>query len=417
MAWYRAGGGGIPSSLKTDMNAVLNKKFGTSTTYPPNGWPDDVNLLGPLPERTASGSIAHITDGADAVPLKNWAVTLPASLSGYSSIDCTRAKKNLLNDSVINKVGGNYYFGGATSATTLSCFLRAGTYTITLKLNVSVNVNIYMRDIDTDSNVSGFPSYNAATTQPVSKTFTLTEDTNVCVFTANANYQSADDIDYCMIEVGSSPSSYSPYTAPTTQTVNLGRTVYGGTVDVVQGTAEPFNLVSLNRSPQQAKREYGITINTQNENTLNITTTGVAYACERLFYSLTAGTYAVKFLATSSDSFTPDISIYRTDGTDVKFSIPPNTITTFTLADDTDIDIRLFASKSGDTTIRTVEFTNLQIEKGSTVHEYSPYFAPFTFTPLTPTPETALGVNNLWADAGDSEVTYRADIDLLLGGN
>ena len=38
----------------------------------------------------------------------------------------------------------------------------------------------------------------------------------------------------------------------------------------------------------------------------------------------------------------------------------------------------------------------------------------FTFTPITPTPETALGVNNFWADEGDSDVTYRADISLAL---
>lgn len=133
------------------------------------------------------------------------------------------------------------------------------------------------------------------------------------------------------------------------------------------------NLVALNTSPQQAKRDYGITVNTQTADALNITSTGVAYACERLFYSFKKGTYAVKFLATSSDSYTPVVSIYRTNGTGVKFNIQPNTLTTFTLADDTDIDIRLFASGSGDTTIRTVEYTNLQIEVGSTVSTYSQY--------------------------------------------
>lgn len=76
MAWYRAGGGGIPSSLKTGMNSVLNKKFGTSTTYAPATWPDNVNLLGPLPEKTASGSVAAITDGADGVPVKSWVITI-----------------------------------------------------------------------------------------------------------------------------------------------------------------------------------------------------------------------------------------------------------------------------------------------------------------------------------------------------
>lgn len=86
MAWYRAGGGGIPSSLKTDMNAVLNKKFGTSQDYPPTDWAPTVNLMGPLPEKTVSGAIATFADGADAVPLKKCEITLPASLDGYSSV-------------------------------------------------------------------------------------------------------------------------------------------------------------------------------------------------------------------------------------------------------------------------------------------------------------------------------------------
>ena len=61
MAWYRCGGGGIPSTLKAEMNDVLNKKFGTILqNYPPEGWPDNVNLLGPLPIKTASGAIADI---------------------------------------------------------------------------------------------------------------------------------------------------------------------------------------------------------------------------------------------------------------------------------------------------------------------------------------------------------------------
>lgn len=76
MAWYRAGGGGIPSAIKTDMNAVLNKKFGTSQDYPPTDWAPSVNLLGPLPEKTASGSVASITDGADGVPVKSWVITI-----------------------------------------------------------------------------------------------------------------------------------------------------------------------------------------------------------------------------------------------------------------------------------------------------------------------------------------------------
>ena len=71
MAYFRCGSGGMPAGLQSGMDAVLNKKFGTSTTYPPSGWPSDVNLLGPLPVKTASGAIASFSDGADDVPVKS----------------------------------------------------------------------------------------------------------------------------------------------------------------------------------------------------------------------------------------------------------------------------------------------------------------------------------------------------------
>ena len=68
MTFFRVGPAGIPGSIKTDMNNVLNKKFGTTgQDYPPTDWPTDVNLLGELEVKTASGLIASFTDGADDV--------------------------------------------------------------------------------------------------------------------------------------------------------------------------------------------------------------------------------------------------------------------------------------------------------------------------------------------------------------
>ena len=101
MTWFRVGGAGIPASLKNNMNSVLNKKFGTTgQNYPPNGWPDDVNLLGPLPEKTVAGVIAYTDDAADTVPVKSLICSIvpkqagsgtPSptnirALSGYSSV-------------------------------------------------------------------------------------------------------------------------------------------------------------------------------------------------------------------------------------------------------------------------------------------------------------------------------------------
>lgn len=116
MTWFRVGGAGIPASLKTAMNSVLNKKFGTSgQNYPPKGWPDDVNLLGPLPEKTVSGAIVNFSDGADTVPLKELIFSAspvqasgtpspsnPLPISGHTSLTGVHCGKNLFDISSLN---------------------------------------------------------------------------------------------------------------------------------------------------------------------------------------------------------------------------------------------------------------------------------------------------------------------------
>ena len=112
MTWFRVGGAGVPVSLKNGMNAVLNKKFGTSgQNYPPNSWPDDVNLLGPLPEKIVAGAIAHTDDAADTVPVKSMICSIvpkqagtgtPSptnvrALSGYTGLTIIQLGKNILN--------------------------------------------------------------------------------------------------------------------------------------------------------------------------------------------------------------------------------------------------------------------------------------------------------------------------------
>ena len=108
MTWFRCGG--IPVTLKNAMNAVLNKKFGTSSqNYPPNGWPDEVNLLGPLPVKSASGAIASFSDGADGVPVKSCVVSFlpsggggtpsaPVAITGVSGLSVTRADKPITSN-------------------------------------------------------------------------------------------------------------------------------------------------------------------------------------------------------------------------------------------------------------------------------------------------------------------------------
>ena len=131
MAFFRCGGSGIPASLKSGMNSVLNKKFGTSTTYDPAGWPADVNLLGPLPVKSASGAIASFADGADGVPVKSCTVSFlpsggggtpsaPVAIVGHSGITLTN-KDNMstpTHTDTYTDTFGQTIYGGTRDLTT-----------------------------------------------------------------------------------------------------------------------------------------------------------------------------------------------------------------------------------------------------------------------------------------------------------
>ena len=288
-------GGGIPSSLKTDMNAVLNKKFGTSTTYAPDTWAPNVNLLGPLPEKTVSGAIAHIEDGADTVPIKSWDVTVGANLGGVSSVEVTQAGKNLFGLVPYQATAYNL------PAKSDCMFIKKGTYTFSFdEISDSNTVSTSWRYVVTVYDESGnlpddltlannimwrgtLSSY-ASPANSTAKSITLTFAIDCYIFIRfwSGDTTSNMTMKQPQLEAGSTASTYAAYTAPTVTTVSLGRTIYGGNADVVNGT-----------------------------------------------------------------------------GTD---------------------------------------------ENGN----------DFTFTPISPTPQTPLGTSNFWADTGDSEVTYRADIDLII---
>lgn len=251
MAFYRCGGGGIPSSLKTDMNAVFNKKFGTAVDYPPEGWPDTVNLMGPLPEKTiVSSPIADFSDGADDVPTKSLVVTIPPTLSGVSVLNEKQIpSRNMASmsdaDFTLNSV--HYYTengvlhidGTSTSETSsnnnafkvLDFWLPSGTYYFSRGATLaSLNVPAYLKKYDDKTEVK----VNQGS-------FTLSEKTHLYIglYVYQKTFSNIK-AEIC-INLGSTAITYED-TAPMTQyTANLGRTIYGGEVDIVNGTGTDEN--------------------------------------------------------------------------------------------------------------------------------------------------------------------------------
>ena len=388
MAFIRAfGGGGIPSALKSAMNAVLNKKFGTSTTYAPEDWPADVNLLGPLPEKTASGSIAHITDGADTVPIKAWDVTVDANLDGVSSVKVTQAGKNLLNPSYLengyslSNTTGLPFASSGRIATTTPVPIRGGA-TITVSWDSSIQNVYYIYSIlkngtlvERVANKTNGSSFN---TQDADSIY-------ICLFQSQATPITISDFNYIQIEVGSTASTFEAYTASIVTTVTLGRTIYGGTADVVNGTGtDGFIKYELDDndswSPYSgAGHSFWHNVATGEDRPIDQTKLSKCI-CNHLTYS------------SSAPASAPDFSFVVQGGQRIVVT--------------------------ADSTIDTVDKFKTWLQSNPLVFA-CPAASPtdFTFTPMTPTPQTPLGTSNFWADTGDSEVTYRADIALALAAN
>lgn len=402
MTWYRVGPAGIPGSLKTDMDTVLNKKFGTSTTYPPNTWPDNVNLLGPLPEKTASGAIAHIEDGADGVPLKNWLVTLPASLDGYTEVNGYKQGANVIDYTSnlttgtsggltfsVTADGGISYSGTASSTfayvTAKFDFSIKSGQTFTFSRNTAFSyihrITLTFSD-DTTANVS-------ISANDTSATYTPAKDVKavrllVAGLTTSTSY---NDTVYLQTEYGSTATAYTAYEAPTTATASLGRTIYGGTADIVTGEgSETYPTIKI------SDLTFVKDANCQH-----------TFMCTNLPRKYGFGIYNIFSSAfttyTSGNSTGSNIASLEV-GNDNTIFLNGGSARFYITADSS------YDNKSASDFV--ADFANtLLIYEASTP-------TPFTFTPITPTPETALGVSNWWADEGDSDVTYRADISLAL---
>ena len=258
MAWYRCGGGGIPSSLKSDMDDVFNKKFGTVLQdYPPEDWPETVNLMGPLPEKTVSGSVVAFSDGADDVPLKSCEVTIAPTLDGISSVDIVKMGGNFIelytrasnagisysinDDGSLHREGtanGNSFNNGNVSDYASCPYkFKAGTYTLSVSGNIDNNTYVQIGMFT----ASGASVQAQGIAGNGSKTFTVNEDFGTWYYCKLNSGVTVDDDVYIWINAGETSLPYDKKIEPTTHTANLGRTIHGGEVDVVNGTGTDEN--------------------------------------------------------------------------------------------------------------------------------------------------------------------------------
>ena len=325
---------------------------------------------------TVSGSVVSIDNGADEVGAKSCVVNVRPTLSGVSSVTETQIpSRNMASmsdaDFTLNSVhyytenGVLYIDGTSTSETSsnnnafkvLDFWLPSGTYYFSRGTTLtSLNVPAYLKKYDDKSQIV----VNTGS-------FTLSEKTHLYIGLYVYQKTFADIKAEICINLGSTAITYED-TAPITQyTASLGRTIYGGQVDIVNGTGT---------------EEYGrLVLNSDNMNIIS---------------RVNANKYRV---------FNADCGALVTgsDYADIVVSSPlrPQTGTAN--------DDRAYINANGDIRMNfTAEYNSVadMISAVGSITIVYPIATPTDFTFTGQEIPTRLGYNAFWADSGDTELTY-----------
>ena len=342
------------------VGSMLNKKFSTDRGFKPVEWESAISKLTPLAERTVSGAIVTFSDGADDVPTKSLKVTMPPTLSGVSEVTETQTGRNLASELLE---------WNATNRIISPIFLKSGTYTVSFQRSVSPSA-IYIRKGDT-IRLGG----DAYATKYSSVFFTFTADESTYYYvqiyrSASSTTWEEAPVTNVQIEYGSTAHDYEPYTAPTQYTASLGRTIHGGQVDIVNGVGSngygkitDFSGLTANGTSSTGAYRYRLNV------------ADCAIYTDRQAISSEPLTFRASFNGSVNE-------FYNASG-------------------------YLLIFLSQDNVADAIEYlTGVSI--------VYPLATPTDFTFDGQEIPTRLGYNAFWSEQGDTEVTYRRDIDLAL---
>ena len=224
-----------------------------------NGTVPDLDLI--LPTDTASGDIASITDGQSVVPVKSLKVTLEPIQSGSGTPSPDNVRPISGRTECVTEVCGVNWFD-ASATTNLRDFSRSGeTFTNTetdTRSSIRLSVLYYSKGaqigISNETIVTSVGRASRSLNIPSGTDKLRIRDSGSSrdlyfeypfsgsgSYVLSADFVSVDPttvgglvIKNIQLELGTTATAYEPYQG-TSYTTDLGRTVYGGTLDVVSG--------------------------------------------------------------------------------------------------------------------------------------------------------------------------------------
>ena len=388
---------------------AIRAKNGETTQYKPSEMAAAISALETaleiLPQDTVSGAIANFPDGSNNYPVVELIANIdpkqagsgdpsPSNvrpISGSTEVKVSKQGKNLLLEDCTQYNANSYI--------TQPFILKPGQYTISFQSSETASA-IYVRKGSTIAlgTTAYLYKYNV-------NEFSFTADEETYYYFQF--YKSApgwsSPPNNSQLEVGSAASDFVPYSAPEVKTIDLGSTVYGGTLNVttgeltVKGILEVFNQVYSDRVSSQINSFI------KNSGTVDVVGdyTRITFAVNsgtQTQYNKASNTYPSKYQICN---IAPHVFSYNAESNhwyrnNVLYLFLPTSI-------------------CGSTAQSVYDYL-VSIANTTPLTFFLPYSSGNEQTyQLEPEEvKTLLGVNNIYADTGDVEVTYRADIDLYI---
>lgn len=364
---------------------AIRAKNGETTQYKPSEMAPAIMAIESglelLPQDTVAGAIANFPDGSNNYPVVELIANIdpkqagsgdpsPSNvrpISGYTGMNITKQGKNLAD--------GNMTQDGTTRVILIdNIYLKAGSYTISITCDTARHFYYRTHGVSSWTLLGGYSK----------KVVTFTIDGNgyydfSYYHTNGVNISELSDL---QLEVGSSATAYEAYQAPEVKTISWeseAGTVYGGTLNVTTGELTATRKsVTFNGSSSE---NWGYNAVTQGN----------------LFRITNQGNAIINANNTLCNSFKPTSA--RTD-----FTISGSAVGYMEFIHNGII---------GDTPVELIAAWRNYLAENNIQVVFS-LTTPEVYQLEPEEVKTLLGVNNIYADTGDVEVTYRADIDLYI---
>jgi len=380
----------VDDEARTDLNTV---KADLSQL------PTFSDLYKAYPTDAASGPVASFSDGADGLPMQSVVAQIEPiqagsgdpspdnvrPISGWNAVKVNHAGKNVLDLSNVQL--------GTWNKWDIPNTLKPNT---TYRYSVSNATYAYGLFMTSNHTETGGGVMVRLVTYIQNSSVTFTTPANVGDYpwlvlgggNGNAGHADAD----FQLELGSTATDYEPYVGESV-TIDLGQTVYGGTLDVVSGELTVLGIKDVLTVVNGVLRSSLFSE--------SLAAQSVSVLGENVRLGLNRNSQTNNMQTASSEYNTKMANLCQHY---------------FAYASDTahwyiNNQLYLFLPKTD--VGETVETFKAFLQENP-FEVYVPLATPITVS-LTPHEiRSLLGANNVWADSGDSKVVYRADPTLFV---